>query len=320
MSEQNPQPAGTPDGAAPATPGSTGSSGSHPYQPPAPGRDDAATVRDDGSSPRQQQGGQQEPGYPQPGPPQSDYGQGGYPQQGFPQPGYGQAAGYGQQAGYGQPDAGYGSQGSYGQPETPYGQPATPYPPDPYAQHGYPPQGYGQPPQTYGQAYGQPAVSPTLALRNDYASWGKRVGAYLIDFAPSLVGQLIFYIGYGVFISNVAQSASTGTGTLSAAGVVPMLIGFVVLLGALGWQIYNRWITAGKTGQSLGKRVLKIALVSEETAQPVGPLNAFLRDLVHILDGFAYVGFLWPLWDERRQTFSDKIMKTAVVDVPQRTY
>ena len=47
---------------------------------------------------------------------------------------------------------------------------------------------------------------------------------------------------------------------------------------------------------------------------PIGPLNAFLRDLLHTLDGFAYVGYLWPLWDAKRQTFADKIMKTVVVD------
>jgi len=37
---------------------------------------------------------------------------------------------------------------------------------------------------------------------------------------------------------------------------------------------------------------------------------------VHSLDSFAYVGFLWPLWDDKRQTFSDKLMKTIVIDAP----
>ena len=45
-------------------------------------------------------------------------------------------------------------------------------------------------------------------------------------------------------------------------------------------------------------------------------MNAFLRDLVHILDGVAYVGYLWPLWDDKRQTFADKIMRTIVIDLP----
>ena len=86
-----------------------------------------------------------------------------------------------------------------------------------------------------------------------------------------------------------------------------MAIGGVLYLGALGWTIYNRWIRAGRTGQSWGKRLTKITLVNESTSQPIGAFNAFLRDLVHILDGFAYVGYLWLLWDEKKQTFADKL-------------
>jgi uncharacterized RDD family membrane protein YckC len=96
-----------------------------------------------------------------------------------------------------------------------------------------------------------------------------------------------------------------------------MIIGMVIMVAALGWTIYNRWITAGRTGQSLGKRITEISLISEETGRPIGALNAFLRDLVHILDGFAYIGYLWPLWDEKKQTFSDKLMKTIVVHAAQ---
>jgi uncharacterized RDD family membrane protein YckC len=73
----------------------------------------------------------------------------------------------------------------------------------------------------------------------------------------------------------------------------------------------------GRTGQSWGKRVTSIALISEQTGQPIGPLNAFLRDLVHILDGVAYVGYLWPLWDDKRQTFADMLLNTIVVHAPE---
>ncbi|MDX2359147.1 RDD family protein, partial [Dietzia sp. PP-33] len=61
---------------------------------------------------------------------------------------------------------------------------------------------------------------------------------------------------------------------------------------------------------------LKIKLVGDPTGAPIGPLNAFLRDIVHIVDGLAYIGYLWPLWDEKRQTFADKLMGTIVVDAP----
>ena len=66
--------------------------------------------------------------------------------------------------------------------------------------------------------------------------------------------------------------------------------------------------------QSLGKRVTNIKLIGEETYAPIGARNAFLRDLVHILDALTVVGYLWPLWDDKRQTFADQIMKTVVMN------
>jgi uncharacterized RDD family membrane protein YckC len=203
------------------------------------------------------------------------------------QPGYGQPP-YGHPTSYGQ--QGYGQQG--------YGQ--APYPQPPYTQQGYGPPAYGR---TY----------PGPPLRSDYTHWGRRVGAYVIDFLPAIVAQVVFSIGYGIWIADVASQSGSETPTFDGPAPTTMIVGTVLSLVALGWQIYNRWVLAGRTGQSVGKRVLKIFLISDETGRPIGVLNAFLRDLVHILDGFAYIGYLWPLWDEKRQTFADKLMRTIVV-------
>jgi RDD family len=36
---------------------------------------------------------------------------------------------------------------------------------------------------------------------------------------------------------------------------------------------------------------------------------AFVRDICHALDTLTfYIGWLFPLWDPKRQTFADKIM------------
>jgi uncharacterized RDD family membrane protein YckC len=294
MTDQNAQPTQPSDGSVPDQPPTAASEGSNHEQPSsgpgAPGYPSSPT----GDEPPSYG---QSPAYGQQPDAQQGYGQQGYGQQPDAQQSYGQP---GEQQGYGQ--QGYGQTGS---------------PQQGYDQQAYGNQGYQQQPYAAG-GYAQPGYGQAMAVRNDYAPWGRRVGAYLIDFIPTLVGELIFFIGYAIFISNVAQASANGA-TPSGAGVVPMVIGFIVLLAALGWQIYNRWITAGKTGQSLGKRVMKIALISEETGQPIGALNAFLRDLVHILDGILYIGFLWPLWDEKKQTFSDKILKTAVIDLPRNS-
>jgi hypothetical protein len=43
---------------------------------------------------------------------------------------------------------------------------------------------------------------------------------------------------------------------------------------------------------------------------------SFLRALSHILDSLAcYIGWLWPLWDGKKQTFADKVCSTVVVQV-----
>jgi len=182
----------------------------------------------------------------------------------------------------------------YGAPQQPYGAPQPPY--------GAPQQPYGGPPP--GQYGGQPpygAPGYGTAPASAYASWIQRVGAYLIDgfvMAP-------FYI-LGVAIGRSTDSA-TGVTSVNAFFFISYLIGLVVFG-------YNRWFQAGKTGQSWGKKALGIRLVSEQTGQPIGAGMAFLRDLAHFVDGvICYVGYLFPLWDAKKQTLADKIVKTLVV-------
>src|SRR5215211_4346371 len=158
---------------------------------------------------------------------------------------------------------------------------------------------------------GYPAPYPQPVLRSDYAPWGTRVIAHLIDDFPNYIGLAVFCSGYLMFLVELASAG--GSDILPTTGVLPMIIGFSMYLGALGWTVYNRWLVAGRTGQSWGKRVTKIRLISEQTGQPIGPLNAFLRDLVHILDALVYVGYFWPLWDDKKQTLADMLMKTIVV-------
>jgi uncharacterized RDD family membrane protein YckC len=136
----------------------------------------------------------------------------------------------------------------------------------------------------------------------NYANWLQRVGGYLID---SILTSIPAGIG-----AAIAAATSSG-GKFTAAGA---LIYAVLGLVSFGLTIYNRWILAGRTGQSWGRRALNIRLLGDETGRPIGGGMAFVRDICHILDSLAcYIGWLFPLWDARRQTFADKIMKTVVV-------
>ena len=131
-----------------------------------------------------------------------------------------------------------------------------------------------------------------------YANWGQRAGAFLIDYAPVVAAWFVVFI-----LTLIIQS-----------GILGLILWFLFSVGSLGWWIYNRAITMGNTGQSLGKRVVGIKLVSEATGAPIGAGMAFVRDLAHIVDAvICYVGFLFPLWDAKAQTLADKIMTTIVV-------
>jgi len=97
------------------------------------------------------------------------------------------------------------------------------------------------------------------------------------------------------------------------------LVGLVVNLAAAGISFYFTYMT-GACGQSPGKKIMGIKVVSEETGQVIGGGLGIVRGLAHFVDAIIfYVGFLFPLWDAKRQTLADKIMKTVVLsDLPKQ--
>jgi uncharacterized RDD family membrane protein YckC len=183
-----------------------------------------------------------------------------------------------------------------GQPN-PYGQPA----PGPYAQPPYGQQGYGA---TAG-----------------YANWFKRVGAYLIDQIAMGIAGLPLWIGYGMLVAstetttNADGTVSTTMDDPSGTSLVLILLGMIT---SVAFFVWNSCIRQGRTGYSIGKSALGIKLVGERTGQPIGAGLSFVRQLAHIVDSLpCNLGYLWPLWDRKRQTFADKIMNTVVLDPPQ---
>ena len=95
-----------------------------------------------------------------------------------------------------------------------------------------------------------------------------------------------------------------------AFGVILAVIG---VWPSLGIGLYNLIIVQGRTGQSWGKRHIGLRIIHEHTGRPLSMGMNFVRYLCHYIDGILYLGYLWPLWDPKRQTFADKIMTTVVV-------
>jgi uncharacterized RDD family membrane protein YckC len=84
-------------------------------------------------------------------------------------------------------------------------------------------------------------------------------------------------------------------------------------VAGLGYALWNFGLRQGRLGASLGKSLLAIRVLDATTLQPVGFLRSVIRLLTHLVDVVPLgVGFLWPLWDRRRQTFADKLSTTVV--------
>lgn len=245
----------------------------------------------------------------------------------------------------------YGQPNPYGEP-TPYGQSdpaspdAAPGPPDPSGPaepittgsggyNPYPdtwndpaapaqPPRYGQPSPYAGVPQpGAPTANPYAGTASPdketfgfggYASWLSRVGAYLIDALAGTVAALPIYIGYFVLFSDATTTTDVnGVKQLhlhpSAFSTLMIVIG---ALTSIAFWIWNYCIRQGRTGATVGKSVLALRVVNSDL-QPIGAGLSFLRQLVHIVDSFCLLGYLWPIWDSKRQTFADKIMGTVVI-------
>jgi len=85
----------------------------------------------------------------------------------------------------------------------------------------------------------------------------------------------------------------------------------------VAFLVWNSGYQGGVTGYSLGRKIAKTKLVSEATGQPLGAGAGIGRVFAHLIDSvICYVGWLFPLWDSKRQTIADKIVKSVVVVDP----
>jgi uncharacterized RDD family membrane protein YckC len=88
-----------------------------------------------------------------------------------------------------------------------------------------------------------------------------------------------------------------------ALGVIGLLVVLVIYVRALG------------RGQTWGMRITNIRLVRSDNGLPVGFGKALGRTLFAniVSANVFYLGYLWAAWDDRKQTWQDKIISSYVV-------
>jgi uncharacterized RDD family membrane protein YckC len=155
-----------------------------------------------------------------------------------------------------------------------------------------------------------------VASELKYASWWTRVSAALVD---RLIPLAIIALGgvaeFGTRVNDcipLNPEYSIGPYCDTGNSVLGVTVWVASLVLALAFTIWNIGYLQGSSGASIGKRVLKIRLIKERTGQPIGFGPALLRQLAHFADAlFCFVGYLVPLWDAKKQTLADKIVKTV---------
>lgn len=179
-------------------------------------------------------------------------------------------------------------------------------PPPPGGGYAPPPPGGGYAPPPYGTPSGYSAPGYGAPVEGQLAEWPQRFLAYLVDLA---IGLAIFAVGY--IASLILGAIATALGVLTYLATAGVVLAFNII----------QWVKQGNTGQTIGKKVIGLRLISETTRQNVGPGPSVIRGLAHIVDAIpCYIGFLWPLWDPKKQTFADKIMGTVVVIGPKSPF
>jgi Mce-associated membrane protein len=145
-----------------------------------------------------------------------------------------------------------------------------------------------------------PAKTQTTAVvpqspHNALAPWHIRVCAFAVDVLPSAA----LVTTMGLVALTVSRHPAWWWVCVSVGGLAILL------------TLVNRLLLPTVIGWSLGRALCGIRVVHRD-GTALGVWGLLLRDLAHLLDTASVVGWLWPLWDSRRRTFADMLLRTEV--------
>jgi len=149
------------------------------------------------------------------------------------------------------------------------------------------------------------------------AGFWVRFGGYLLD---SILYGLVFLpfaiAAFALFAVGVDDCSRVGdeivcNGEEDAGpilgGIGVMFVGVLVVA-----YIYLRALA--RTGQTWGRRIVGIKVVRTDNGNAPGWGKAIGRSLFSYISAWPlYLGFLWMIWDDQKQTWHDKVAGTYVV-------
>lgn len=144
-----------------------------------------------------------------------------------------------------------------------------------------------------------PALDPGVAER---ASFDIRLGAMVID-------ALLIALVAGV-LAMAFWLTTQSLNFITSASASPFAYWFYRFLLFVGVPVYAAVSTA-MSGQTVGKQITGVIIL-----EPDGHILTIQRSVIRTLAAIVSaipvgLGFLWALWDKDRETWHDKLAKTA---------
>jgi uncharacterized RDD family membrane protein YckC len=164
------------------------------------------------------------------------------------------------------------------------------------------------------------------------AGFGDRLGAYLIDMgiltlASTVVSLPLFLVFFALWMPDFIAASDPYApepefSEFFREFLLPLLLvelAFFALV-LVGYYVYTVEMMY-KTGQTIGKKVMKIRIVPIDPAATLTRGAAAKRYFVQYVAGslvpfLSYADGFWQLWDKPyQQTLHDKAAKTVVIKV-----
>ncbi len=142
--------------------------------------------------------------------------------------------------------------------------------------------------------------------KREYANVLTRFGAILLD---GLV-LVPFYIPFFILSAFIEEGYDPSA--------IIIFLYVLTILSMIVFAIWNTIVRMGKTGQSLGRKFLNIAVLNKY-GKPIGIGQAALREIIgRWISGLVcYIGYLNAFWDKDKQMWHDKIASCYVYYVEE---
>ena len=153
-------------------------------------------------------------------------------------------------------------------------------------------------------------VSSRPSSEHQYAGFGRRFLAYWVDFLMLFPIGLVVQQMMGVNPFAVFQAQSLEQLQQiqqSSAGGLPTIVSLAFALAFF----LTMWVNF--EGATPGKKLMAIKITKVDGSKVTYPV-AFIRYIGYLLSAFVIMlGYLWIIWDKKKQGWHDKIAGTVVI-------